>query len=617
MTDSELKRLLDLDSTTIPPGQFNRLIHSRSPYLLQHADNPTDWREWGEEAFAEAERRDLPLFVSIGYATCHWCHVMAHESFADPEVAEIINRRFVAIKVDREERPDIDEFYMAACQALTGSGGWPLNVFILPDRRPFFCFNYLPKNPMDGVSGLKELLVSVSRAWREHRDRVDRNCDSIMQALESRSGIVGGGSIPIGGLADAAFTRLGQMFDSRHAGFGTAPKFPMPTYLLFLLSRTSGAASEAVAMAHRTLLAMARGGINDQLSGGFHRYSVDERWLVPHFEKMLYDQALLIMAYAEGYRLTADTTLLDTARSIASFVMSELALPEGGFCGALDADSEGEEGSFYLWSSDELDSALGELAGIAGPFWGVSRDGNFDGKNILHRAVGADPCTAGIGMTMDELGRTMEQARQRLLAVRSRRERPLLDLKVITSWNGLMIAALCRLAAASGDDQWLTAASRCAEFIYSRLYEPSGRLGRNWLRTPAKIPGFADDYAYYCWGLTELAQAADDRKWLERAGNLSRDMLRLFIRSDGRLAISGSDADRLPLDLPSCHDGVLPSTAGVAASVLGRLGGALNDTSLTAAARNLIAAYRGETERVPVACLALLMAEEELQRAGN
>ncbi len=619
MNDAELAALLDLDRTKLPPDggeRFNRLIFARSPYLLQHADNPTDWREWGEDAFVEARMRGVPLFVSIGYATCHWCHVMAHESFADREVAQELNQGFVPVKVDREERPDLDEFYMAASQALTGTGGWPLNVFIGHDRRPFFAFTYLPKHAGRGMSGFVELLRNISTAWKERRDSVERNCSSIMESLAGRTSIKVAGPGDTASHAAAAYSQLSHLFEPRHGGFGTSPKFPMPTYLLFLLSRVGATAPHSREMAKQTLLSMARGGINDQLGGGFHRYSVDERWLVPHFEKMLYDQAMLIMAYAEGYRITGESELLATAHSTARFVVDELAIPQGGFCGALDADSEGEEGRFYVWSSDDIERTLGERAEPCLTYWGISKGGNYEGHTILHVAVEPAPFAASRGMTMEELYQTVEISRKLLLEARKERERPLRDLKVISAWNGLMIAALSRLAAVSGDKEWLIAAERSADFLFSNLMDPKGRLLRNWLRGPAPVKAFAEDYAYLCWGLLELDENGGDRLWLEKAADLAREMVRLFLSGDGRLTTCGIDTEQLPIELPSCQDGVLPSPAGVAASVLMRLSRLKDEPFFTKAAHSIINAYHSEIERSPAACLWLIMTEEELERVG-
>ncbi len=620
MNDTELAALLELDRDKLPPDggeHFNRLIFARSPYLLQHADNPTDWREWGEEAFDEAEKRGVPLFVSIGYATCHWCHVMAHESFADPEVAQELNRGFVPVKVDREERPDLDEFYMAASQALTGTGGWPLNLFVGHDRRPFFAFTYLPKHEKGGMSGFIELLRNISTVWKERRDSVERNCSAIMESVAGRAIAKETGAADISSHADTAFSQLRQLFEPRHGGFGSSPKFPMPTYLLFLLSREEAAAPIAREMAKQTLLSMARGGIHDQLGGGFHRYSVDERWLVPHFEKMLYDQAMLIMAYVQGYRITGESELLATALATARFVRDELSIPLGGFCGALDADSEGQEGRFYVWSAEEIENVLGDRAELCLTYWGISKGGNYEGRNILHLAVVPASFAASRGMTVEELTQEVEVSRKLLLETRKSRERPLMDLKLISAWNGLMIAALSRLSTVSGDREWLFSAARSADFIFSNLTDPQGRLLRNWLRGPAPVKAFAEDYAYLCWGLLALYENGGDLQWLEKGADLAHDMVRLFLRDDGRLTTCGMDAEKQPIELSSCRDGVLPSPAGVAASVLMQLGRLMGDPFFTQASRRIINAYRGEVERSPSACLWLIMVEEELGRSGS
>ena len=486
MTNHELHTLLALDRSTLPEDgrpEFNRLIFSRSPYLLQHSRNPVDWREWGAAAQEEAKERNLPLFVSIGYATCHWCHVMAHESFEDDEVADILNHVFVPVKVDREERPDLDEFCMAACQSLTGSGGWPLNCFLKPDGTPFYALTYLPKEPRRGMPGFLELLENIARVWQQKQDAVERNAQSLMEALGQMAALPPETPTPnLQELADKAVATLRQIHDPQHLGFGKAPKFPMPPYLLFLLGRDNRAEQE---LALGTLRAMRQGGIWDQLGGGIHRYSTDQRWLVPHFEKMLYDQALVAYTALEAYALTTDNLYLEMADNLLEFVLAELTAPEGGFYCGLDADSEGREGACYVWRKQEIEQILGDEAALFCSQYGVTEQGNFEepGENVLFQAN-------------SNRAAELKEAQEKLLGVRNQRQQPLRDVKILSGWNGLTIAALARGAALTGNQRWLEAARKAAAFISSSLTRADGRLLRSWCGTPSTIPGFLEDYGF-------------------------------------------------------------------------------------------------------------------------
>jgi hypothetical protein len=610
MTDEELTRLLDLDRTPLPADggpAYNRLIFSRSPYLLQHAGNPTDWHQWGEEAFAEAERRNVPLLVSIGYATCHWCHVMAHESFADSDVASALNRACVPVKVDREERPDLDDLYMAAAMAMNGSGGWPLNVFIDHRRRPFYAFTYLPPESRNGMPGLVELVEAVTRAWQERPEAVERNATALMEGMTPPPSAAG----PPLPEPEQAIATLERLYDPLHGGIGSAPKFPMAPALRFLLTAGGGAA----AMALQTLRAMAAGGIHDQLAGGFHRYAVDRGWQVPHFEKMLYDQALLTAVYTDGYRVNGDAGLLETARRTARFVLAELTDADGGFCAGLDADSEGEEGRFYLWTPEEAEEVLGRTAGIWKRYWGLDRRPQLEGGNVLHLAVDPGPFARSEGLTPAELEEERQRAAALLLARRRQRPRPLRDPKVLAAWNGLMIGALARLAAAGGGDEWLRHARRATESVLQRLLTTEGRLLRSWLRGPADVPAFLEDYACLGWGMAELATAAEDRDLLARAAWLGDEMLRLFDRADGSLAFCGSDAEPLPLDLPGGEDGALPSPRGMAALFLARLSRQPGGDRFIAPCRRLLATPL--PSRSPMGCVTAIMAAQELGDQGT
>lgn len=551
MTNYELQTLLALDRSALPEDgrpEFNRLIFSRSPYLLQHSRNPVDWREWGPAAQKEAQQRNLPLFVSIGYATCHWCHVMAHESFEDEEVADILNHAFVPIKVDREERPDLDEFCMTACQTLTNSGGWPLNCFLKPDGTPFYALTYLPKEPRHGMPGFLELLENIARVWQHKQDAVERNAASLMEALSQLAQPQQStAQLNPAVLADQASATLRKIHDPQHRGFGRAPKFPMPPYLLFLLHR-SDAAEQQMALA--TLRTMRQGGIWDQLGGGIHRYSTDQQWLVPHFEKMLYDQALVAYAALEAYALTKENRYLEMADNLLEFVLAELTAPEGGFYCGLDADSEGREGACYVWKKQEIEQILGDQAAFFCQYYGVTEQGNFEepGENVLFQALPAAEEPAVI-----------TAARQKLLQLRAMRQQPLRDVKILSGWNGLTIAALARGAALTGNQCWLATARRAAAFISSVLTRADGRLLRSWCGTPSTIPGFLEDYAFLGWGYLELHQAGKETADLATAEQLCRDALQLFRTEDGRLVTAGNDQEQLPVALSDSHDGVIPS----------------------------------------------------------
>ena len=601
-----LERIFSVDRGTLPPDggeAFNRLIFATSPYLLQHADNPVDWYEWGEEAFARARAEDKPVFLSIGYATCHWCPVMAHESFDDPVVAAVLNRSFIAIKVDREERPDIDDTYMRVAQMMGGRGGWPLTIVMTPDREPFFSATYIPKDPRGGMPGLTEVLGRIDEVWRTRRELVRQNCDAVLAGF-ARLATLREGDIAGDAPLNEARRQLAAMYDPLHGGFGGAPKFPMALQLQFLLryARRFGDA-EALAMAETTLDAMRRGGIYDQLGFGFHRYSVDERWLVPHFEKMLYDQALCAIAYVEAFRFSGRDSFRETAAEICTFVLRELTSPEGGFYSALDADTEGEEGRYYLWTPAEVRTVLGEPdAAEFCRLFGVTEMGNFEGRNILHL-----PFIAGEtppGGTPEKI----EQWRQLLLSAREKRVRPFRDEKVVTAWNGLMVAAMARAYLAGGDGRFLAAAEGSAGFIKERLTREDGRLLRSIHRGEASGPAFLEDYAFLVLGLLELHGATLEQRHLAGALRLAREMLRLFGGNGGGLFDVGGDAETVLVRGRDSFDGALPAANSMAAAVLLRLGMTAGDDTLLEAGEGILRAFMGGAERQPLAHLQLLMA---------
>jgi len=499
----------------------NPLIHEKSPYLLQHARNPVQWRPWGDEAFSLAKKQDKPVFLSIGYATCHWCHVMERESFEDQDVARVLNQGFIPVKVDREERPDIDGVYMTVCQMITGRGGWPLTIIMTPDKKPFFAATYLPRKGRFGQPGLLELLPEVSRVWKEERGKVTESANQVTEHLSSARWDTGGEALGLDVL-NKCFQTLQERFDSSYGGFGKAPKFPAPHNLLFLLrtwKRTGN--REALDMVQSTLKAMRRGGVFDHLGYGFHRYSTDERWLVPHFEKMLYDQAGMIMALTETYLATADPDYARMVQETADYVQNEMTADNGGFFSAEDADSEGEEGKFYVWTEREIESILSpEEAELVKEVFNTAADGNYKdeasgqktGSNILHLSRPLEDTARHLNMETEELESRLSQARDRLFAARAERIRPLLDDKVLTDWNGLMIAALARAGRALGRPDTISAAEKAAGFVLDNLKGEEGRLLHRFRDGEAAIPGMLEDYVFLTFGLIgECGQVGQHR----------------------------------------------------------------------------------------------------------
>ncbi|MFQ5689949.1 MAG: thioredoxin domain-containing protein [Gemmatimonadota bacterium] len=565
----------------------NRLAGEKSPYLLQHAHNPVDWYPWGDEALERARREDRPIFLSIGYATCHWCHVMERESFEDPDVAELLNRWFVSVKVDREERPDIDSVYMKACQLMTGTGGWPLTLIMTPDLKPFFAGTYFPKHGRHGRPGMLDLLPGLSSVWAERREEVLHSANRVVEALREppRGGASGAGGPGLGAsgaggpslgeeVLSHAFTALASQYDGLNGGFGRAPKFAMPHSLLFLLrywKRTGR--PEPLEMVEETLRAMRRGGIYDHVGFGFHRYSTDARWFVPHFEKMLYDQALLALAYTEAFQATGRPEHRAAAREILTYVLRDLRDPAGGFHSAEDADSEGVEGKFYVWRADELARVLGEQdAALASRVYQVEARGNFadeasgewTGCNILHLRKPLSLVAADEGMEESELRDRLASIRTRLLEARAARVRPLLDDKVLTDWNGLMIAALSRAARAFRELAYRRAAGEAADFLLATMRDEAGRLLHRYRDGEAGIRATADDYAYLVWGLIELFQTDSDPRYLTEALRLNDEMLRDFEDAVGGFHLTAADAEPLPIRPKEVYDGALPSANSVA-----------------------------------------------------
>jgi hypothetical protein len=600
------------------PKHTNRLAKESSPYLLQHAHNPVDWYPWGDEAFAEARRSDRPVFLSVGYSTCHWCHVMEHESFEDGELAAYLNAHFVAVKVDREERPDVDSIYMTAIQATGQGGGWPLSAFLDHDRRPFFLGTYFPPQDRYGRPGFLTLLRKIHEAWTARREDVKAAGEELTRFVRGAFD-----APPAALLSEATLHEAVRQFEARYdsvrGGFAEAPKFPRGHALSFLL-RAAGRPGNGSAreMTLATLRAMARGGMYDQVGGGFHRYSTDGAWLVPHFEKMLYDQALLATACVEAWQVGGEPGLARVARETLDYVLRDLRHPEGGLFCAEDADSEGVEGKFYLWTTADLRAALGaEEAAAAAKVWGARDSGNFHGEaedappgaNILHHPEPREALAKSLGCSAEALEARIEGWRARLLALRSQRVRPHRDDKVLAAWNGLAISALAKAGRALGEPRYLEAAGRAADFLMARMLGADGRLLRTWREGKAGGPGFLDDHAFTALALLDLYEATGEPRRLEQATALARTMLRLFSEEkEGALFDTPKGAADLLARTRDGDDWAVPSGNAGAALLLLRLGRLSTDTAMEERGRAVLRAFSGAVDRVPLAAPALLMA---------
>ena len=582
----------------------NALIFEKSPYLLQHAHNPVDWHPWGEEAFRQAREQDKPIFLSIGYATCHWCHVMEHESFEDLEVASVLNENFVPVKVDREERPDVDHIYMAVCQALTGRGGWPLSVFLAPDGRPFYAGTYFPKNSRMGMPGFIEILQQLAKFWKTERQRVLDISEKITEAIQPKVPRTQGPGVDLSVL-EKGYQQLKASFDSKWGGFGAAPKFPTPHHLTFLLRwHKRNPASDAAMMVEKTLDAMRNGGIFDHLGYGFARYSVDERWFAPHFEKMLYDQSLLAMAYLEAYQALGEERFAGVAREIFAYVLRDMTDPQGGFYSAEDADSEGVEGLFYLWTPDEVKSVLGQdLGDLFCRFYDVHAAGNFEhGRSILHISKTLEVFSKLVGMEPSELESVLEDGRQKLLAARDRRVHPLKDDKVLSSWNGLMIAALAKGFQVLGDARYLEAARKAAEFVLTVLRDSSGRLRRRFRDGEVAHSGCMDDYAFMIWALLDLYESTFEVRYLENALELNRLAIDLFWdEQEGGFFYTARDSEDLIVRDKEIYDGAVPSSNSVAGLNLLRLARMTGEPRLETMADRLLQRFAAAAADYPSA----------------
>jgi uncharacterized protein YyaL (SSP411 family) len=602
----------------------NRLGHEKSPYLLQHAENPVEWFPWGEEAFAKARQENKAIFLSIGYSTCHWCHVMAHESFESADVAAIMNREFVNIKVDREERPDVDRVYMTFVQATTGGGGWPMSVWLTPELKPFVGGTYFPPEDRWGQPGFAKVLERIAAAWKQDREKISEQGTKIVAALEQAGAV--GNVDPAQKLGrkslEAAYQQIARGYDAHEGGFGVAPKFPRPVTLNFLArvyarSPESVSGKHALEMARFTLRKMAAGGMHDHLGGGFHRYSVDAYWHVPHFEKMLYDQAQLAVAYLEAFQITREPLFEAVARDTLEYVRRDMTARTGGFFSAEDADSvvtgivdaghsQKAEGAFYVWDKKEIDAALGPAAPIFNFHYAVKAEGNvpsggdphgeFTGKNILIELGSLSATAKYFSKEEAEIRDALAQAREKLFALRAERPRPHLDDKIITAWNGLMISAFARGAQVMGDAAYLEAARRAAAFIRTELYDTSRKiLFRNYREGRSAVEGFADDYAFLIQGLLDLYEASFDVTWLRWAVELQGTQDRLFFDETRGGYFSGAGHDpSILLRLKEDNDSAEPAASSVAALNLLRLAQIRNDQGYYERAEKTIDAFAAQ-----------------------
>lgn len=598
--------------------EYNRLVFEKSPYLLQHAKNPVNWYPWRDEAFEKARKEDKPIFLSIGYSTCHWCHVMEHESFEDPAVAKLMNQVFVSIKVDREERPDIDNIYMTVCQMMTDAGGWPLTIIMTPDKQPFFAGTYIPKDDRYGRLGMMTLIPQIQEIWSTRRQQVLNAAQQIIAELQHPR-ISSQGDELDKSILETAYAELGRRFDSHYGGFGSAPKFPSPHNLLFLLRYWQRTGEEhALEMVERTLQAMRRGGVYDHVGFGFHRYSTDRQWLVPHFEKMLYDQAMLAMAYNEAYQATNKSAYAQTAREIFAYVLRDMTDQRGGFYSAEDADSEGKEGKFYVWTTDEIRQILGdEEAGLVIKAFNLSDRGNFreegtaelSGTNILHLQRPLSDDAVELGISEDELYQRLESARQKLFAVRKRRIHPSKDDKILVDWNGLMIAALAKGAQVLNEPDYANAAKRAADFILRHMTGPDGRLSHRYRDGEAAVSAYVDDYTFLIWGLLELYEATFEVRYLELALDFTKDLLTFFWdRENGGLFFTAEDGEDLIARQKEIYDGAIPCGNAVAALNLLRLSRITAKSEFEDKAWQITKTFADQVKQIPSAHTQLLSA---------
>ncbi len=604
----------------------NALINEKSPYLRQHAHNPVDWLPWGESAFQKARGEQKPIFLSIGYSTCHWCHVMAHESFEDEQIAGLLNRDFVPVKVDREERPDIDRIYMLFVQASTGSGGWPMSVWLTPELKPFFGGTYFPPGSRYGRPGFADVLKHLAQAWKQDRKRVEISGDNVIEQLRALGSDTAASAELNQALFEGAFAQFRRMFDDKWGGFGSAPKFPRPVAFNYLLRVYAASKNEeALEMVVQTLHQMASGGMHDHLGGGFHRYSVDERWFVPHFEKMLYDQAQLAISYLEAYQITRDERLARVARGIFTYVLRDLHDPAGAFYSAEDADSpdpshpgHSGEGSFYIWRHDEIEKISGnEAAAVFNRRYGVEQSGNveqdpqgeFTERNILYEAATEQDAGARSGLSEGDTRLLLERARQDLLGARELRPRPHRDEKILTAWNALMISALAKGYAVLGEEAYKEAAQTATEFILAKMYDqPSGLLLRRFCDGEAGIDGFLDDYAFFAQALLDVFEITSEPSYLERAIELATKGFSKFEDE----ATGGFYSTELQPDLlmrmKDDYDGAEPTGSSIATDVLTRLAHLSGNEQFRTRAQRSLTSVAAKLESQPTAAPQMLVA---------
>ena len=579
----------------------NRLINETSPYLQQHAQNPVDWYAWDPEALERAKKENKPIFLSIGYSACHWCHVMEHESFENEEIAALMNENFVSIKVDREERPDLDSVYVEAVRLMTGSAGWPLSVFLTPDGKPFYGGTYFPPEDRGGMVGFSRLLKSVSEFYNTRRGDVVKATEQLLSMLRQSAAITHNEDPLTEEIMSEAFQALTTQFDRTNGGFGVRPKFPQPMILEFLYRyflRTGN--EEARLMADLTLGRMALGGIYDQVGGGFHRYSTDPFWLVPHFEKMLYDNALLVRLYLHGYQLTKQGIYQRIAEETLDYVIREMTDPAGGFYSAQDADSEGVEGKYFVWRPEEVKQVLGDDEGdLVCKFFDVTEVGNFEESNILHVPHKIEELAQQLGLTEEDLTTSIFDAQAKLLEVRQSRIAPDRDEKVLTCWNGLMLKSFAEAASILGEERFLQAAVKNADFILTHLRQ-DGKLLRSYKDGATKVPGFLSDYAFLADGLLALHEATFDRRWLDEAINLGEEMVRLFWDElTGVFYDSSKEHESLVMRPRDFYDNALPSSSSVAVEVLLRLAVLTGDQDYRRRASVALRAMREHMAKLP------------------
>ncbi|MGY0692095.1 thioredoxin domain-containing protein [Virgibacillus sp. FSP13] len=577
----------------------NGLINEKSPYLLQHAYNPVNWYPWGDEAFEKSKQENKPIFLSIGYSTCHWCHVMAHESFEDEEVAAMLNEHYIAIKVDREERPDVDSVYMKVCQMMIGQGGWPLTIFMTPDKIPFYAGTYFPKESKYGRPGLIEALTQLQQKYINDPAHIQEVTESVTDALQKSVAAKSDKRLTLAS-TNEAFDQLGRMFDMEYGGFGAAPKFPAPQNLLFLMRYYHFTENKAgLEMVEKTLHSMADGGIYDHVGFGFSRYSTDRAWLVPHFEKMLYDNALLLMAFTECYQITKDPFYKKIAEQIIVFIEREMTSSEGAFYSAIDADSEGEEGKYYVWEYEEIFDVLGEdLGDLYAAVYNMTPYGNFEGKNIPNLIdTNVKEFARENNLSYESLQNELEQAREPLLETREKRVYPHVDDKILTSWNGLMIAALAKAGKVFGEKQYILKAEKAITFIEEKLFQDD-RLKARYRDGEVKYNGYIDDYAFLLWAYIELYDTTFSLDYLKKAQNLTVNMIDLFWdKENGGFFFNGNDSEELISREKEIYDGALPSGNSVAALMLVRIGFLTGETKYLDKNEEMYATFYDDIER--------------------